>query len=181
MNLRHSLAALTLAFGSLVSMPAFAQSQPLASATVVRSDVVVRPAVAERPAWRAQPAASAVVIQRAPAPIPAPVVVLTPAQAAQAQRIMAQRRQTAEFSARAQAQATQIEAQVRTGVAQGRLRAIALQHAATLHTQLNRALETRTRDGVLGAQDQRQINRLLSRMARLEAQFRIQVRAGARR
>jgi len=165
MNLRTGLAALTLTVGSLISMPAFAQGRPLAPAVVVQP----APVVAVQTSVRAVPPPSLVAR-------PAPAPRRTPAQERAARQLQEQRRQTAEFSARVETQSAQLLAQIRTGIARGTIRPAALQQANALHTQLAASLRRTNRDGILSAQEQRQANNLLERMARLEAQFRIQVR-----
>jgi hypothetical protein len=164
MNIRASLFALTLGLSSLVAIPAFAQTQtyvyaqpPLATATVVQPGV---------PVMAQPPATSAVVLPRN--------------RATNAQWQWQSRQQTTEFAARVQAQADQIEQQIRASVARGWLRPIAIRQASTLHMQLNVALARSTRDGIIDLRDQNQINRLLERMTRLEAQYRMNIRGNRR-
>jgi hypothetical protein len=170
MNLRTGLVALTLALSSLISVPAFAQGAPAYTQSYQGG---YAPAVVVQPAMRAQPPVAPVMVRPAPA--------MTPAQAAQTRHLAEQRRQTAEFSTRVESQAAQLVAQIRMGVERGTLRPGALQQANTLHAELTNTLRRDTRDGILNARDQQQINNLLQRMTHLEAQFRVQIHAGARR
>jgi len=174
MNLRTSVAALTLALGSLVSVPAFAQSAPcnLPVAQPVVGQAVYPQPVYQQPVYQ-QPVASTVVVQ----PAYGRPGYGRPAQPGFAQPGFGQRRAMMQFTSNLQGRVAQADREVRVGVARGAVAPQALHAFAAQRAQLDGALAQATQDGFLAPHEQAMLDQMTARLERLDAQYRVPVAA----
>lgn len=175
MNLRTSVAALTLALGSLVSVPAFAQSAPCNTGALPVAQPVVGQAVYQRPVYQ-RPVYQQPVYQQAVYPQPvAPTVVVQPAYGRPVQQGFGQRRAMMQFTSNLQGRVAQADRQVRVGVARGAVAPQALQAFAAQRAQLDGALAQATQDGLLAPHEATMLDQMTARLERLDAQYRVPV------
>lgn len=191
MNLRTALTALTLTLGTLTSATAFAQAPSFrvsvqpghmhpAVQPGVAQPVYVRPAV--QPVY-VQPAAQPVYVQPGhaqPAAQPGyvqPGYVQPAAQPVYVQptygRGFGARREMMRFQQSVQARIAQAEQQLRVGVSQGAVSAQVINAFEAQRAQVLGALAMASQDGVLAPQEQFRLDRMTSRLERLDAQFRV--------
>jgi hypothetical protein len=174
MNLRTSVAALTLCLGSLASVPAFAQSAPCRTGALPVAQPVVGQPVYQQPVYP-QPVYPQPVYQQPVYPQPvATTVVLQPAYGRPG---FGPRRAMMQFVNGLQARLAQADRQVRVGVARGAVAPQAIQAFAAQRAQLEGALAQVTQDGYLAPQEQSMLDQMAARLESVDAQYRLPVAA----
>ena len=174
MNLRTSVAALTLCLGSLVSVPAFAQSAPCNTGALPVAQPVYSQPVYPQPVYP-QPVASTVVVQPAYGhpgygrvqPGYAPPGYAPPG--------FGQRRAMMQFTSGLQGRVAQADRQVGFGVARGAVAPQALQAFAAQRAQLDGALAQATQDGFLAPHEAAMLDQMTAQLKRLDARYRVPV------
>jgi hypothetical protein len=182
MNLRTSVAAVTLCLGSLASLPAFAQSAPCHTGGLPVAQPVVGQPVYQQPVYQQpvypQPVATTVVLQPAYGrPMGAGYAQPGYAQPGYARPGFGPRRAMMQFVNGLQARLAQADRQVRVGVARGAVAPQAIQAFAAQRAQLEGALAQVTQDGYLAPQEQSMLDQMTARLESLDAQYRLPVAA----
>lgn len=186
MNLRTALTALSLSLGALTSATAFAQV-PSFRVTVqpghmqpAPQPVYVQPAaqpgcdhptaqpVYVQPGY-ARPAAQPEYVQPGYVQPGAQPVYVQPTWG----RGFGARRELMRFHQAVQARIAQAEQQLRVGVSQGAVSAQVINAFEAQRAQVLGALAMASQDGVLAPQEQFRLDRMTSRLERLDAQFRV--------